>query len=291
MKHFITTILFIAAFFNTGFAFSIESTRFHCAEDTAKINHLLSAAALNRQLLKTPNDYMSFFANQFREMPYVAHTLEGDSELLTINVDQFDCTTFVETLIALTKAAMTKNPTWYSYAAQLENIRYRGGELNGYPSRLHYISAWIVDNTARGNLREITSSLPHSENIVKTLNYMSEHRDSYSALSDDATFDAIKSVEAGYNMHLFPYINKKNLKKKDLIEELKDGDIIALTTKIEGLDASHMGIIQFIGGKPHLLHASSDAMCVVLDDNDLFEMLRRLRNNTGIRVIRLTDNF
>ena len=86
---------------------------------------------------------MSFFADKLLGTPYVAHTLEGDREYLSINVDQLDCTTFVETLAALTKAAKAKSPSWYAYASALESIRYHSGHIDGYASRLHYISAWI----------------------------------------------------------------------------------------------------------------------------------------------------
>lgn len=110
---------------------------------------------------------MSFFADKLLGTPYVAHTLEGDREYLSINVDQLDCTTFVETLAALTKAAKAKSPSWYAYASALESIRYHSGHIDGYASRLHYISAWIIENANRGNFTEITSSLPHSEYLTK----------------------------------------------------------------------------------------------------------------------------
>ena len=281
------TILCASAF--GAKAFSIEALRFHCADDTIKINQMLHDASTNTSL-KSAGQYMSFFADRLLGTPYVAHTLEGDREYLTINVDQLDCTTFVETLAALTKASMAKSPSWYAYASALENIRYHSGRIDGYASRLHYISAWIIENSNRGNFREITSSLPHCESLTKTLNYMSTHRDSYPALSDDDVFEGIRNLEAGYNRHMYSYINKRNLYKKDLFADLRDGDIVCLTTKVEGLDVSHLGIVRFVKGKPHLLHASSTAKKVIIDNDDLFEMLKPSRSVTGIRVLRMTVN-
>lgn len=290
MKKQIFTLALICASAFTSHAFSPVDLRFHCADDTLKINKMLHDAITNTQL-RTSGDYMSFFADKLLTTPYVAHTLEGDKEWLTINIDQLDCTTFVETLAALTKAAKAKSPSWYAYAAALEDIRYHSGHIGGYASRLHYISAWIIENTNRGNFREITSSLPHSENIIKTLNYMSTHRDSYKALADSATFEGIRNLEAGYNRHMYPYINKRNLFKKDLIAELRDGDIVCLTTKVDGLDVSHLGIVRFVNGKPHLLHASSTAKKVIVDKDDLFEMLKPSRSVTGIRVVRMNEDI
>lgn len=289
MRKIFLTLLFICATAFCSYSFPIESVRFHCENDTTKINRLLTEAISAD--LRTPNEYMSFFADKLLGTTYVAHTLEGEQEYLTINIDELDCTTFVETLIALTKAAMSKSPTWYAYAAKLENIRYRGGQLDGYSSRLHYISAWIVENTSRGNFHEETAYIPHAESIVKSLNYMTSHRNSYPALSDSTEFAAIKQFETGYNMHMYPYINKRDLKRKDVIENLRDGDIICLTTKTEGLDVSHLGIVRFVKGAPHLLHASSVEKKVIIDKYDLFEMLRTLRSNTGIRVLRVDTSY
>ena len=110
-------------------------------------------------------------------------------------------------------------------------------------------SSLSAKNDNRGNFTEITSSLPHSEYLTKTINYMSIHRDSYPALADSAAFEGIRNLEAGYNRHMYPYINKRNLYKKDLFADLRDGDIVCLTTKIDGLDVSHLGIVRFVKGK------------------------------------------
>ena len=119
---------------------------------------------------------------------------------------------------------------------------------------------------------------------------MTTHRDSYPAMKSDSIYQGIKNLESGYNMHMFPYISKNNLHKQDVIDSLKSGDIICLTTKIDGLDVSHLGIVQMIDGKPHLLNASSVKKKVVIDKYDLYEMLRGDRNCTGIRVVRVLGN-
>lgn len=287
MKKALLPLIFLSIFASAK-AFTIESVRFHCDKDTVKINNLLKNAI--NENLSSPGEYMTYFANQLIGTPYVAHTLEGEKEYLTINIDQLDCTTFVETLIALTRSAMAKSPTWYSYADNLEKVRYHDGQLGDYTSRLHYISAWIVENTTRGYFKEITADIPRAENQIKSLNYMSQHRDSYPAMKSDSIYNGIKHLESGYNMHMFPYISKHNLTKKDVIECLKNGDIICLTTKIDGLDVTHLGIIQYKGEKPHLLHASSLKKEVTIDKYDLYEMIRNDRNCTGVRVIRVSGN-
>ena len=136
----------------------------------------------------------------------------------------------------------------------------------------------------------MTSIIPNADSQIKSLYYMSANRDKYPALADSATFAAIKKLESGYNMHMSPLLRKNDLMKKEVIASLQDGDIVCLTTKTEGLDVMHLGIVKFDGKKPHLLHASSSSKKVVVDKYDLYEMLRPMRNCTGVRILRVTDN-
>ena len=123
--------------------------------------------------------------------------------MLTINIDELDCTTFVETLYALTRATLDGRYSWRDYANNLENLRYRNGELGDYSSRLHYISEWIVNNRSRGNLMEVTPDLPHAAYQVKTINFMSTRKNSYQSLkNDDTMVEKIKRGLATKNSRL-----------------------------------------------------------------------------------------
>lgn len=277
------TILFATIAANAA---SQQWIRFHCANDTTEINQLLKKGYDSK--ISDPNELMIFYSHELMGTPYVAHTLEGDNELLTINIDQLDCTTFVETLYALTRTTLNGRYSWRDFANNLESIRYRNGQMDGYPSRLHYVSDWIIDNTHRGNIEEISSSIPNARYETKTLDYMSAHRNLYLALADSATFAQFKTFEIAYRMHRFPYVNKNSVNSNKVTEKLKSGDIIAIVTKTEGLDVSHMAIIvSDEKGKFHMLHASSDEKKVVIEKDDLKETLRRNRNSMGIRIIRL----
>lgn len=155
--------------------------------------------------------------------------------------------------------------------------------MNGYASRLHYISDWIVDNNHRGNMTEVTDRIGRADHQIKTLDYMSQNRNLYPALKDSATFAKLKNAEIGFRSHRFPYIKTMNIKGA----ELREGDIVAITTSTKGLDVTHMGVVTLKNGTPHLIHASSKAGKVVEDELPLHEYVRRNRNATGIRVIRI----
>ncbi len=257
------------------------------ASDTTRITKILIEASA--QDFKSPNEAVAFIGHKFIGTPYGESTLEGQPEMLTVNLDEMDCTTFVETVAAMAITIEERRNSWQDYLYNLENIRYRQGKVDGYASRLHYISDWIVDNTHRGNIKEVTDRMPGIGHQVKSLYFMSRHRDSYEALKDSAEFERIKNVEVGYRSHRFPYIKTAALQSKVAASILNDGDIIAFTTKTEGLDVSHIGIVVMEDGVVKLLHASSKAGKVLVDPLTLSEYLRKNRNITGGRIIRLAS--
>ncbi|MBO7610066.1 MAG: DUF1460 domain-containing protein [Muribaculaceae bacterium] len=270
---------------------TMEQMRFHCTNDTLRINELLQKGYQSN--CTSASELVVFYAKQLLGTPYVGHTLEGDKEMLTINIDELDCTTFVETLYALTRTTLDKRYSWRDYAANLESIRYRGGIMGDYASRLHYISEWIIDNNSRGNLTEITSDIPHSQPQIKTINFMSQHVQSYSSLKNDPEMvEKIIKAENKLRNHRMNVLRKSWLGDKQVKAVLHDGDFIGLVTKIEGLDISHLGIIiKDENGYPHLLDASMSGGKVMLEDKPLKQYLSGSRSTvTGIRVFRIKND-
>lgn len=263
-----------------------QSIRWHNeAQDTTIITRLLA----DHGTIANPNARVEAFGRCFLETPYAAGTLEHDSEeALTVNLDELDCTTFVENVMALAITGGERRSSWRDFLYNLRNIRYRGGEVNGYASRLHYISDWVVDNVHRGNFNEVTNRFSDAQYEVKTLDFMSANRQLYPALSDSAAYAEIKSAEIGYRNHRYPIIKTKSIGKAAKTF-LKPGDIVALTTSKKGLDVSHMGIIVFEGGEPHLMHASSKSGKVIVDKLPLGEYMQKNRSLTGIRIFRLKE--
>ncbi len=239
--------------------------------------------------MDSPQKRVAFIARQFIDTPYVGGTLDGQPEMLTVNLDQMDCTTMVETVMALAYTVGERRQSWHDFLFNLERIRYRNGEMTDYGSRLHYISDWVVDNVHRGNFTEATDQFQACNYAVKTIDFMSRNAEKYPQLADSVQLERIKNTEIGYRSHRFPYIKKERVGSKQVTAGLHEGDIIALTTKIAGLDVSHMGIIIMENGTPHLLHASSSAGKVIIDKRPLAEQLRRNINLTGIRVFRMTE--
>ncbi len=270
----------------TNDAATMSQMRFHCEKDTTEINALLEKGLKSGK--KTPNELVTFYAYELLGRPYVAHTLEGEKELLTINIDELDCTTFVETLYALARTTLNDRYSWRDFANNLEDIRYRDGHMNGYASRLHYISEWTVDNTSRGNIEEVTKDTPGARELIKTINFMSTHRDAYPALKDDETFNLIKRYEEGYRNHKTYYLKKEQLNSKDICAAVQEGDFVGLVCKTPGLDISHMGmVVKNEKGELVVIDASMTGGKVMKEPKPIVEYLRPKKSVIGIRVFRI----
>jgi len=222
----------------------------------------------------------------FLQTPYVGGTLENDDvERLVINLHQLDCTTFIENILALSKIANQSKTSINDFAKELEFIRYRDGKLKDYGSRLHYFTDWMFDNERKGLLVDITKTIG-GETYQKTINFMSSHINSYPALVRDSSLvDHILQSEKEINSRKHFYIPED--KVQEIENQIKDGDLIAITTKIKGLDVSHTGIAIHINNRLHLMHASSKAKKVVISDIPLAEMIQRNRLQSGIMVSRV----
>lgn len=281
-----TRLIIFIAILAAGLDFSATAqrpTRFHNeAADTTRLTRMLINLSDNSRTL-SPQQLVAQAGRMMIDTPYGAGTLEGEPEMVTVNLDSLDCTTFVENAIAMAMTIENHRNSWQDFIYNLETLRYKDGKVDGYPSRLHYISDWIVDNSHRGNLQEVTDRIGKADYIVKTLDFMSSNRNLYPALANDETFSKIKDREIGYRSHRYPAIKPQNVKSADI----REGDIIAITTTKKGLDVTHLGIAVEVDGEIHLMHASSKAKRVIIDPLTLSEYLRRNRTTAGIRVIRL----
>jgi len=288
MKRFFLYALLYAGVSSASFAVAPGQVRYHNeASDTARINTLLIEG--HNRHFANPGEAIQWYGMKFIDVPYVAHTLEGDPEMLTVNIDELDCTTFVETVLALTLTTEENRQSWRDFLYNLERVRYRDGRIDGYPSRLHYNSDWAVDNTHRGNFTEVTNRFPFCNYTVKTLDFMSANASKYSALADSANLAGIKNMEVKFRSHRYPYIKTVDLDKKPTKAAFRTGDIIAFTTNLPNLDTTHMGIVVMKEGEPYVLHASMSAGKVVVTDKPLAAFVKRNRSMTGVRVFRIIE--
>lgn len=261
--------------------------------DAKKPAYRIAIEALLRDAKQQPSttNFPLYFARKFLDVPYVAHTLEvNDDEQLVVNVEELDCTTLVETVTALTFCAYHQQYDWVSYQNALRNMRYRDGVIDGYPSRIHYFTDWIVSNQKAGIVSEIQQPNPPFTAIQTVkVSYMSEHPQSYKALKAHPEYvPEIREMEQRLTGQKFRFIPKSEVKDtKAMREAVHDGDIIAITCNKPGLDIAHLGFAVWRKDGLHLLNASQLHKKVVEEPMTLREYLSKHPSHTGIRIIRI----
>ncbi|WP_439557511.1 N-acetylmuramoyl-L-alanine amidase-like domain-containing protein, partial [Dyadobacter sp.] len=133
-------------------------------------------------------------SESFLGTPYVAGTLEGNpTEKLVCKFDGLDCTTLVESVIALA-VAKSENASFEAYKNELTKLRYRDGDIDGYPSRLHYILDWMYENEKRGRLVNITEKVGGVP-FKKEINFMTNHANLYQAMAESEVWEKIREQE------------------------------------------------------------------------------------------------
>lgn len=229
-----------------------------------------------------PGDLVCAIGTYFLGAPYQPDTLEsGLKEKLIVNCAQFDCFTFLETVLALTGCVYTGKISKAEFRRLLQLIRYRSGIINGYSSRLHYFTDWLRDNELKGMLRDVSRRLG-AISSRKKIDYMTAHRKSYSGLQNENEFQKMRRVEQNISRRVFRIILKYKVNRQT--GKIKSGDIIAFTAGKEGLDVAHAGFALWRGKKLHLLHASSKEGAVVVSQKTLVSYLKQNKNYTGIMV-------
>lgn len=257
-------------------------------EDSLRVVRLLEQGKQNA----TPPLHL-WYARQLIGTPYVAATLEiNPTEELIVNLRQLDCATFVESALALAMTTRQGSTRFSDYCRNLEQIRYRNGKLNGYASRNHYSTQWITSNEQLGIVREIQSSQPPFTAVQTIdLHYMSLHPQLYPMLKGDKKAqDDIRQFEQQEKGKQIRYIPHKQLnqQRQSPLGIIRDGDILAIVTKKDGLDTSHIGLAQWDNkGRLHLLNASQIHKRVILEPMTLYEYMGKHPTQLGIRVIRV----
>ncbi len=254
------------------------------AQDRAIFEEAVRLLSKEEPSLNDPDQLIPKIGNFFLGTPYSAGTLETKKdEHLIVNLRQYDCVTFVESVVALARLIRSRQKSFKTFRKFLQEIRYRNGGPRSYCSRLHYFSDWIHDNQKKGILQDVTAEIG-GRPIRKTLNFMTTHPDLYSPLKHSVNFRKIKSLEGVISRRSLSSIPKSSVRRCE--DQIRDGDLIAITTNRDGLDVQHAGFAVRLKNRIHLLHASSVAGRVILSKNTLYRFLMQGKTRSGIMVVR-----
>lgn len=249
----------------------------------AKFDLALSAGLADKPI----NEVIVAIGKSFIGTGYVGHVLEEPGEEhLVVNMRALDCVSFYENSLVLARCIKMKKTTFDDYKAQLQLIRYRGGIINGYPSRLHYTTDYWFDNEKKGVLKVVTRDIFGEKNvqpIPKPINFMSTHRDVYKQLADEKFLEIIKKQEADINGREMFFLPKGNLHM--FADKIVTGSLIGITTNMQGMDISHTGIaVRMEDGALHFMHAPDVGSKVQITEASLHDYLAAHAKQTGIIV-------
>lgn len=257
--------------------------------DMTVVKSKFSYAASANLSQESITDIVADIGKTFLGIPYLAQGIEKEGdEQLVINLTGLDCTTLVENTLAFARLIKLGKASFNDFETELQQIRYRNGIINKYPSRLHYFTDWIYDNEKKGIVDDVTE-LVGGKPIQFHLNFMSSHDASYPRLNDHPEFiREIRKQEAEINRRNYYYVPKERI---GFIEnQIENGDIIAFTTSIPGLDVSHVGIaVRMEDNRIHLLHAPNVGSAVQITKDPISTYINKIKNDTGIIVLKPLD--
>ena len=265
----------------------------YTSEDSIRVMNLLQSAEKDAANDTTAGQTMLRIGRAIEKMniPYVAHTLEpNDQERLIINLRELDCTTFVESAMALTLCVRSGRTTFDDYCRILQKIRYWQGRAPQYIRRLHYFTSWIEDNTTMDLVKELqTPNPPFTAVQTVQAHYMTQHVDKYRMLTvNPQDVPMIREMEKRIEGKKYRYIPKQQLyNNRQLRNTIHDGDIIVIITNIKGLDTQHIGIATWHADGLHLLNASSIHHRVIEEPMTLRQYLYKHPTMPGIRIVRV----
>src|SRR5580700_4086589 len=128
-----------------------------------RVEQLLSQTKDDRAI----DSRIEFFSGHFLGRPYQTNPLIGSAdsaEVFTASIDQFDCVTYIETVVALARAS-----TVDGFIEWLRKIRYERGSIQWY-RRNHYMTLWIRNNVREGIIRRVSMMAVQTVSIERVLN-------------------------------------------------------------------------------------------------------------------------
>lgn len=282
-------MFFILSLFITAnlFAQLIDSTWQPYTQNDIDICSSKFEFAVSNNLQSKPiNKIVIEIGKSFLGLDYIAHSIEPKrNEEIVINLSGFDCYTYLESVLALSRNIKSGKTSFENYLSEIENIRYRRGKLTNYTSRLHYFSDWIYDCDRRKIVENVTQKIG-GEKYINEVNFMSSNPNYYEQLKSNPKFiEEMKLIEDVISNREYYYIPQNKIAK--LEKEIQSGDIIGITTDVAGLDIAHTGIaIKMKDGRIHLMHSPSEGKKSQITEKPLADYIKGNKRQTGIMVAR-----
>jgi len=118
---------------------------------------------------------------------------------------------------------------------------------------------------------------------------MSAHPQYYKHLKNNPDFiPIIEKQEEEINNRDYYFIPQDKI--GGIENEIKDGDLLAFTSTVKGLDVNHVGIaVRLDDGRVHVLHAPNVGYQVEITKLPLAEYVMKIEKDSGIIVVRALE--
>lgn len=246
----------------------------------------------------------SYLAEQQLGIPYKAGLLDRtQEEKIIARVDSTDCVLYVENTLAMRMVwqhfinnnEISSKKALQPYLMQsIAYLRYKKPSDIQYMNRLHYFSEWMHHHASSDDaLFELPFQKFEELPVLNQVGFMSTKPELYPRLANNTELvEEVREMESSINaLEPIRYIPKSDLSEYE--GYLKDGDVIAFTSKVSNLDVSHTAILSINEKEDEVLsfYHASVKNGVERYAKGLERYLMGQKSLTGIAVIRLKDNF
>ena len=199
---------------------------------------------------RSAGDRIEVLSRFFLGLPYTINPLIGSAEkpeVFTASLDGFDCVTYLETILALSRAS-----TVDEFIDWLRRIRYERGQVK-WERRNHYMTDWIRNNARSGAIRRVSPR--DTRRVVK-----------------ERILNAIPGLPPVRAR--FAAVPKTEMPK--LAPQLQTGDLVFFGSTRAHLDVFHVGLVIRGGDRLLLRHAARSKGGVVEQELDDFLKANRM---------------
>jgi N-acetylmuramoyl-L-alanine amidase-like len=123
--------------------------------------------------------------------------------------------------------------------------------------------------------------------VTEPVDFMSTHPEAYRQLDDEDNLSAVRDTEEALSARDRRFVPQDAI--SGVAGAIRNGDIIAATSTVRGLDVAHTGLALWIDGELHLLHAPLAGEAVQISRVSLAERIQRIDGQDGIMVARPSE--
>ena len=232
-------------------------------------------------------DFARMHLPTFQGVPYGEGSYGLPARHALVNITEMNCVTFVENFLAIAfthedfrhqQQKPDEEMRFERYVHYLNKLRYYNGVNRYGHDRIHYFTDCMRVLCNEGTMEDIGKAA--GAPFTKKIHYISSNERKFGI----ANMARVREIEADMSKaerYYYPLDSALNY-----LPYARTGDIVGMTSTVDGLDVSHVGIISVVNGELRITHASSVAHKIVLEKPFVPYLKKYHRTLTGFVVYR-----